>query len=150
MKAHTIMIIIIIIIIIMIIIIIIKIIIIIMIIHWILGLYLGSRPVIKPQFQALGYSNEILSQYRWTWIWQTRWDQENWSVICKICHIHMTNTWYASDWDQAYRPSYAEIRHTVVRHIQVHLYKNSNGKKSPIWNESASNNTLSSWVLSWI
>ena len=31
----------------------------------------------------------------------------------------MTNT--ASDWDQAYRPSYAKIRHTVVRHIQVHL-----------------------------
>ena len=35
----------------------------------------------------------------------------------------MTNTWYASDWDQAYRPSYAKIRRTVVRHIQVHLYK---------------------------
>ena len=34
----------------------------------------------------------------------------------------MTNTWYASDWDQAYRPSYAKIRCTVVRHIQVHLY----------------------------
>ena len=34
----------------------------------------------------------------------------------------MTNTWYASDWDQAYRPSYAKIRRTVVRHIQVHLY----------------------------
>ena len=30
----------------------------------------------------------------------------------------MTNTWYASDWDQAYRPSYAKIRRTVVRHIQ--------------------------------
>ena len=24
------------------------------------------------------------------WIWQTQWDQENWSVICKICHMHMT------------------------------------------------------------
>ena len=36
--------------------------------------------------------------------------------------IHMMNTWYASDWDQAYRPSYAKICHTVVRHIQVHLY----------------------------
>ena len=36
----------------------------------------------------------------------------------------MTNTWYAWDWDQAYRPSYAEIRRTVVRHIQVHLYLN--------------------------
>ena len=35
----------------------------------------------------------------------------------------MTNTWYASDRDQAYRPSYAKIRRTVVRHIQVHLYK---------------------------
>ena len=34
----------------------------------------------------------------------------------------MTNTWYASDWDQAYRPSYAKICRTVVRHIQVHLY----------------------------
>ena len=34
----------------------------------------------------------------------------------------MTNTWYASDWDQAYRPSYAKIRRTVVRHIKVHLY----------------------------
>ena len=39
----------------------------------------------------------------------------------------MTNTWYASD--QAYRPSYAKIRRTVVRHIQVHLY---NIKKSSI------------------
>ena len=35
--------------------------------------------------------------YRWTWIWRTQWDQENWSVICKIRRIHMTNTWYASD-----------------------------------------------------
>ena len=61
-------------------------------------------------------------RYRWTWIWQTQWDQENWSVICKICRIHMTNTWYASDWDQSYRPSYAKIFRTVVRHIQVHLY----------------------------
>ena len=34
----------------------------------------------------------------------------------------MTNTWYAWDWDQAYRPSYTKIRRTVVRHIQVHLY----------------------------
>ena len=34
----------------------------------------------------------------------------------------MTNTWYASNLDQAYRPSYAKIRRTVVRHIQVHLY----------------------------
>ena len=64
----------------------------------------------------------LIHTYRWTWIWQTQWDQENWSVICKICRMHMTNTWYASDWDQAYRPSYAKIRHTVVRHIQVHLY----------------------------
>ena len=60
--------------------------------------------------------------YRWTWISQTQWDQENWSVISKIRRIHMTNTWYASDWDQAYCPSYAKIRRTVVRHIQVHLY----------------------------
>ena len=60
--------------------------------------------------------------YRRTWICQTQWDQENWSVICKIRRIHMTNTWYASDWDQAYRPSYAKICHTVGRHIQVHLY----------------------------
>ena len=37
----------------------------------------------------------------------------------------MMNTWYASDWDQAYRRSYAKICHTVVRHIQVHLYKPS-------------------------
>ena len=42
--------------------------------------------------------------------------------ICKIRRMHMTNTWYASGWDQAYRPSYAKIRHTVVCHIQVHLY----------------------------
>ena len=60
--------------------------------------------------------------YRWTWIWRTQWDQENWSVICKIRRIHMTNTWYASDWDQAYCPSYAKICGTVVRHIQVHQY----------------------------
>ena len=33
----------------------------------------------------------------------------------------MTNNWYASDLDQAYRPSYAKICHSVVRHIQVHL-----------------------------
>ena len=33
-----------------------------------------------------------------------------------------TNTWYASDWDQAYRPSYAKKRRTEVRHIQVHQY----------------------------
>ena len=31
-------------------------------------------------------------------------------------------SWYASDLDQAYRPSYAKIRRIVVRHIQVHLY----------------------------
>ena len=37
----------------------------------------------------------------------------------------MTNTRFASDWDQAYRPSYAKIRRTVVRHIQVHLYMTS-------------------------
>ena len=60
--------------------------------------------------------------YRWTWIWRTQWDQENWSVICKIRRIHMKNTWYASDWDQAYRPSYAKSCRTVVGHIQVHLY----------------------------
>ena len=60
--------------------------------------------------------------YRWTWIWRTQWDQENWSVICKIRRIHMTNTWYVSDWDQAYRQSYAKICCTVVCHIQVHLY----------------------------
>ena len=52
----------------------------------------------------------------------TQWDQENRSVVRKIRCIHMTNPWYASDWDQAYRPSYAKIRRTVVRHIQVHLY----------------------------
>ena len=52
----------------------------------------------------------------------TQWDHENWSVICKIRRIHMTNIWYASDWDQAYCPSYAKIRRTVIRHIQVHLY----------------------------
>ena len=52
----------------------------------------------------------------------------------------MTNTWYASDWDQPYRPSYqelfiiiqinsswsyAKICRTVVRHIQVHLYQDT-------------------------
>ena len=64
----------------------------------------------------------LFMNYRWTWIWRTQWDQENWSVICKIRRIHMTNTWYASNWDQSYCPSYAKIRRTVVRHIQVHLY----------------------------
>ena len=46
----------------------------------------------------------------------------------------MTNTRYASDWDQAYRPSYAKIRRTVVRHIQVHLYKHrgSTPKEYPL------------------
>ena len=38
--------------------------------------------------------------YRWTWIWQTQ-------------------------WDQAYRPSCAKIHRTVFRHIQVHLYTNT-------------------------
>ena len=70
-----------------------------------------------------GQMENMAWHYRWTWIWRTQWDQENWSVICKIRHMHMTNTWYASDWDQAYRPSYAKIRRTVVRHIQVHLYR---------------------------
>ena len=46
---------------------------------------------------------------------------ENWSIIGKIRRIHMANTWYASDWDQAYRPSHAKICRIVVRHIQVHL-----------------------------
>ena len=69
------------------------------------------------------FLENAVKKYRWTWTWQTQWDQENWSVICKIRRIHMTNAWYASDWDQAYRPSYAIIRHTVVRHIQVHLYR---------------------------
>ena len=40
--------------------------------------------------------------YRWTWIWQTRWDQENWfRYNAKIRRIHMTNTWYALDWDSS-------------------------------------------------
>ena len=64
----------------------------------------------------------INNSYRGTWIWQTQWDQEIWSVICKIRRTHMMNTWYASHWDQAYSPSYAKIRRTVVHHIQVHLY----------------------------
>ena len=76
----------------------------------------GSSQLIGP----------IYLYYRWTWMWRTQWDQENWSVICKIRRAHMTNTWYASDWDQAYRPSYAKIRHTVVRHIQVHLHISDN------------------------
>ena len=80
-------------------------------------------------------------KYRWTWIWQIHWDQENWSVICKIrrIHIYMTNTWYASDWDQACRPSYAKICRTVVRHIQVHLY----------W-ALLSESWLRPWLGSWI
>ena len=45
-----------------------------------------------------------------------------WSVISKFTCIHMTNTLYASDWEQAYRPSYAKICRTGLRHIQVHLY----------------------------
>ena len=43
--------------------------------------------------------------YRQTCIWQTQWDQEKWSVICKLCHIHITHTWYVWDWDQAYHLS---------------------------------------------
>ena len=34
-------------------------------------------------------------KYTWTWIWRTQWDQENWSVICKIRRIldvHRTGT----------------------------------------------------------
>ena len=80
--------------------------------------------------------------YRWTWIWRTQWDQENWSVICKIRRIHMTNTWYASDWDQAYRPSYSKICRTVVRHIQVHLYQISKAGQcllEPLHNGLSSN-----------
>ena len=80
-------------------------------------LMMSSRSRQSPNCWAIWFTI-----YRWTWIWQTQWDQENWSVICKIRRIHMTNTWYASDWDQAYRPSYAKICRTVVRHIQVHLY----------------------------
>ena len=80
---------------------------------WELKWYLSNKTIFRKFIYCL---------YRWTWIWRTQWDQENWSVICKIRSIHMTNTWYASDWDQAYRPSYAKIRRTVVRHIQVHLY----------------------------
>ena len=67
----------------------------------------------NPNFMAeaacrSGEASGLQRCYRWTWIWRTEWDQENWSVICKIRFIHMTNTWYASDWDQAYRPSYAK------------------------------------------
>ena len=47
-----------------------------------------------------------------------------------VCHMQnpsytydvCTNTCYASDWDQAYRPSYAKICCTVARPFQVHLY----------------------------
>ena len=79
---------------------------------------------VNATIQCLTVTDILLKRcYRWTWIWRTRWDQENWSVICKIRRIHMTNTWYASDWDQTYHPSYAKIRRTVVRHIQVHLYQ---------------------------
>ena len=31
---------------------------------------------------------------------------------------HMQNTSYTLDWEQAYRPSNAKIRRTVVRHMQ--------------------------------
>ena len=55
-----------------------------------------------------------------TW-YASNWDQAYRPSYAKIRRMHMTNTWYASDWDQAYRPSYAKIRRTVVRHIQVHL-----------------------------
>ena len=77
---------------------------------------------IKKNSTNLLISFLFILRYRWTWIWQTQWDQENWSVVCKIRRIYMTNTWYASDWGQAYRPSYAKIHRTVVRHILVHLY----------------------------
>ena len=48
--------------------------------------------------------------YRWTWIWQTQWDQENWSVICKICRIHMTNT-------------LLDMHRTGTKHIVRHMQK---------------------------
>ena len=62
-------------------------------------------------------------QYRWTWIWRTQWDQENWSVICKIRHIHMANTMHGTGTKHLVRHRQI-IRLTVVRHIQVHLYIN--------------------------
>ena len=45
----------------------------------------------------------------------------------------MTNTWHASDWDQAYCPSYAKICRTVVRHIQVHLYWYLSPHETSLW-----------------
>ena len=88
--------------------------------------------------------------YRWSWIWRTQWDQENWSVICKIRRIHMRNTWYASDLDQVYRPWYAKICRTVVRHIQVHLQKPERWLKPwhmvLIWEYSA---RALQWIPTW-
>ena len=61
--------------------------------------------------------------YRWTWIWQTQWDQK------KLVR-HMQNPSYTYDEyliSIGLGPSissviYAKKRRTVVRHIQVHLY----------------------------
>ena len=54
---------------------------------------------ILPQIEtknAIWLYSEV--KYRWTRIWLTQWDQENCSVICKICHMHIAD---------------------IVRHMQV-------------------------------
>ena len=45
--------------------------------------------------------------YRWTWIWQTQWDQKNWSVICKICLY----IWWILD-----------MHRTGTKHIVLHMF----------------------------
>ena len=37
----------------------------------------------------------LARKYRWTWIWQTQWDQENWFVQCKICGLGSEEVLYS-------------------------------------------------------
>ena len=41
-----------------------------------------------------------------------------------ICHIHTTHTFYACDWDQAYRLSQPDVRRSVVRPASSPVYTN--------------------------
>ena len=52
----------------------------------------SSRRCNEPMIFSIPFLKAI--QYRWTWIWQTQWDQENWSVIYiwQILDMHRTGT----------------------------------------------------------
>ena len=61
--------------------------------------------------------------YRWTWIWQTQWDQENWSVICKIRHIHIyILEMHGTGTKNFVRHRQKSVVQYVVRHIHVRPY----------------------------